>query len=643
MGPLGSTFSCNSGVVDRLTETDRRSPPASSRANFVPSDRCKSGRVGSIPRRPSSERNVVPGRNSTPHFHFRVESSPQIPTSFSPTGAGKSHTPDVRQCNSSRLHQKRRGHTLHSSLQTNKRTPLVVLNSPDQPETFLPPGTPELSSRSPVPVITSSGDRMDSAHCSVPQDPPDVPRDRCGPFCHQTDNTTEKICEPLPGPSGMGSGCNVHGMDEHHSLCISSIQINSGGSKETPPVIHPIVSDSSPVAEPVVVPRNPGTTVRSASPDPSVAQTVAATPGASVSPQPPNAPSTRVATIRSRLRQDGFSRSVARYAAASQRQSSLRLYQSHWRVFSNWCTERDVDPGQASVHQIADFLVYLHEVKSYAPSTIANYRTSIASTLGSVDGVPLSLHPCLSKLIKAFASARPTTRPRVPEWDLSRVLRMLRSTDFEPPRWDTRQDKMRCTWKTVLLLALATSSRRSELQALSRDPRDLVFSSTSMSMRVVPGFLAKTAIPGMDPAPFTIPALEPFSGRDGDDRLLCPVRMVKKYLKFTGGLVPKERLFKKVRGEGHPSSQTVAAWIKACVRFAHQHRPDLHVSAHEVRRMSASWAFHGGAHSVDDILQAGTWATTSTFTSFYLADVRLQPDGRFRMQPIVARKQLVRF
>lgn len=350
-----------------------------------------------------------------------------------------------------------------------------------------------------------------------------------------------------------------------------------------------------------------------------------------------------MATLRDKIRQAGFSTKVAEYAAAPQRESSLRLYQSHWRAYCDWCDERDTDPASSSIHDIADFLVYLFEVRKLAPRTIANYRTAIASTLGSIDEVPISLHPCLSQLVRSFKVSRPVQRPRVPEWDLSKVLRCLRSSEFEPPRWETSKDKTRCTWKTIFLLALASSNRRGELQALSRDPRDLVFSDQGMSMRVVPGFLAKTSVPGMDPAPFLIPALEPFSGRDSEDRLLCPVRMVKKYLKFTGGPKPKERLFRKIRGEGHPSTQTVSTWIKACVRFVHQHRPDVHVSAHEVRRMSASWAFHGGAHSVQDILEAGTWANHSTFTSYYLADVRLQMDGRFRLQPVVARKQVLKF
>jgi integrase len=202
---------------------------------------------------------------------------------------------------------------------------------------------------------------------------------------------------------------------------------------------------------------------------------------------------------------------------------------------------------------------------------------------------------------------------------------------------------MRCTWKTVFLLALASSNRRSELQALSRAPRDLIFSDSGMYLRTVPGFLAKTAIPTLDPAPFFIPALTPFSGRDTEDRLLCPVRMVRYYLEFTGGPSAKQRLFQKVRGDGPPTAQTISNWIRDTVKFAHQHRPDLPVTAHQVRRMSTSWAFHGGSHSVEEIIQAGTWAGHSTFTSFYLADVRLQPDGRRRMHPVVARKQLQNF
>ena len=124
----------------------------------------------------------------------------------------------------------------------------------------------------------------------------------------------------------------------------------------------------------------------------------------------------------------------------------------------------------------------------------------------------------------------------------------------------------------MFLLALAFSCHRSELQALSKDPQDLVLWEGGM------------------------------------------------YVELSGGFVPK------VGQEGSPTSQMIANWISECVSFTHSQRPDLPVravSAKEVHWMSESWAFHDGAHSVDKILQASSWACQSTFTSFYLADVLL--------------------
>ena len=643
LGSVGHTFSFSSPLVVRSGQAVCRSALTSSGTGDVSPDRCEPGRLGSIPRRASSNGQVVPTGSPTPHIIVGAESSLQGSSSSVIPDLRQVSSPDVRQCHSSGIHQERRRNSLHCFVSGDSGNTALVCKPSCCTETILPSGSSQLHSRPVVSFQSGAGNRMDVALGSVQETPHPISTVGSGSLRNEIEQSAASVCESLPRPDSMGSRRSVTGVGRHEPICIPPLQTHPRSPSEASEISNTDAIDSTGLAEPVLVPRAAGTPPRPTSPNSSLEQTPASTPGEQVPPQSPDAAPSRLATIRSRLRQEGFSGTVAQYAAAPQRRSSLRLYQSHWRAFSTWCTERDLDPCEATVQQIADFLVFLHEVKKFAPSTIANYRSSIASTLGTRDGVPLSFHPCLSQLLKAFATSRPPSRPRVPEWDLSRVLRALRSADFEPPRWETRQDRMRCTWKTVFLLALATTSRRSELQALSRSPRDLVFADAGMSMRVVPGFLAKTAIPGMDPSPIFVPSLTPFSGRDNEDRLLCPVRMVQKYLAFTGGLIPKERLFRKVRGEGNPSSQTIASWIKACVRFTHQHRPDVPVSAHQVRRMSASWAFHGGSHSVDEILEAGTWATHSTFTSFYLADVRLQPDRRFRMQPIVARKQLTRF
>jgi len=354
--------------------------------------------------------------------------------------------------------------------------------------------------------------------------------------------------------------------------------------------------------------------------------------------QPGHVETSRVAAIKQRIRTSGFSNKVAKLAAAPQRRSSLRLYQSYFTKFCNWCNQSDVCTSNATVLDLAEFLVYLFEVLKLAPSTIANYKSALAPAVGSCDGFPACSHPCLSNLLKSFKKASVPRRIRVPDWDLSFVLEKLRQPPFEPLSWGDKESRTRVTLKTVFLLALASAKRRGELQALSRDAQDLIFSKSGVHLRTVAGFLPKVAVNDHDPKPFFIPRLTPFSGQDSDDRLLCPVRALKFYVTATGGHKPEARLFCKIQGEGMVSSQTISSWIVRCIRLCYDR--DIPAHAHEVRRVAVSWAYKGGVHCINDILCAGTWASHSTFSSFYLADVRLQPNNKFRLHPVVAGKQV---
>jgi len=125
---------------------------------------------------------------------------------------------------------------------------------------------------------------------------------------------------------------------------------------------------------------------------------------------------------------------------------------------------------------------------------------------------------------------------------------------------------------------------------------------------------------------------------DTPDRLLCPVRALKFYLNVTGGCRPNSTLFVKVRGEGPVSSQTISAWLVKCIQFCYD--SPVSAKAHEVRRTAASWAYKSNKHNIDDILRAGSWASHNTFSSFYLADVRQQPDNKFRFCRVVAGRQV---
>ena len=77
---------------------------------------------------------------------------------------------------------------------------------------------------------------------------------------------------------------------------------------------------------------------------------------------------------------------------------------------------------------------------------------------------------------------------------------------------------------------------------------------------------------------------------------------------------------------------TICSWIKQTVPLAYQSSnsdsQDLHIKAHDVRSMSASLAFKGGA-LLEQILGSCYWKSHNTFTTFYLKDIAWQSHDQF--------------
>ena len=72
----------------------------------------------------------------------------------------------------------------------------------------------------------------------------------------------------------------------------------------------------------------------------------------------------------------------------------------------------------------------------------------------------------------------------------------------------------------------------------------------SVSLMVQPGFLAKNQLPSICPDPIVIPNLARISNREHPDRLLCPIRALKFYLKMTKPYRQnRTRLFLSIKGK----------------------------------------------------------------------------------------------
>ena len=87
----------------------------------------------------------------------------------------------------------------------------------------------------------------------------------------------------------------------------------------------------------------------------------------SISVQRGCSPSTCLVSVRDNLRQKGFSETATKHISRSVRESTSIVYDAKRTIFSDWCVGREIDPFKISVQQLADFLVFLFEVKGLAP------------------------------------------------------------------------------------------------------------------------------------------------------------------------------------------------------------------------------------------------------------------------------------
>ena len=293
---------------------------------------------------------------------------------------------------------------------------------------------------------------------------------------------------------------------------------------------------------------------------------------------------------------------------------------------------------------LAEFFLFLRDSKRLSVSALRGYRCALAPVLRQ-SGIDISSDKDLSSLFRSFAVSCPPRSPRLPAWDLSLVLRSLLRPPYEPLRAASLRD---VSLKTVFLLALATARRVSGLHGLSAAVRHSK-GWTSLTFSFAPDFLAKTQRPGQASLDdFSVPALLEFVGEQEDDRLLCPVRAVREYLRRTRDCRPAcSRLFVTVsdpRRAVHP--HTLSKWICQVIQRAYagvseEERRLVKVNAHEVRAIATSVLF-GRVRNLDLVLKAGTWKCMSTFASFYLRDVTHKYLDTFSLGPIVSALKVVR-
>ena len=165
-------------------------------------------------------------------------------------------------------------------------------------------------------------------------------------------------------------------------------------------------------------------------------------------------------------------------------------------------------------------------------------------------------------------------------------------------------------------------------------------------MIVQTGFLAKNHFSSINTDPIIIPNLARICKREHTDRLLCPIRALKFYLKMTSPYRQnRTRLFLPVKGNQNISKASVSRWISYTIKLAYRKLTKrgisfLKIKAHEVRALSSSWAFFDKV-PLNEILKAAVWNHSCTFTKFCLRDMSHQAENLQSLGPLVVTQRVV--
>ena len=147
--------------------------------------------------------------------------------------------------------------------------------------------------------------------------------------------------------------------------------------------------------------------------------------------EPVKSEPTCLAPRASAIKEQGFPEAVAARIEAPQTGSTRSVYEAKWTIFTKWCLSNQVDVRAPPLKAIADFLLYLFQVRKLQPGTIDGYRSAIADKLGNVP-INVSRDENLTRLLDSFHRDRPKGRRGIPSWNLSLVLHQLTKAPFEP-------------------------------------------------------------------------------------------------------------------------------------------------------------------------------------------------------------------
>ena len=111
-------------------------------------------------------------------------------------------------------------------------------------------------------------------------------------------------------------------------------------------------------------------------------------------------------SFRQKLTNKGISVQATSLIEKCRRKGTGANYQSAWGKWSSWCGQRQVDPFNAPLNCVLDFLTNLFD-KHYQYRTINNHRSAISAFHPKIEGFPVGQHPLVCNLLAGIFNERP--------------------------------------------------------------------------------------------------------------------------------------------------------------------------------------------------------------------------------------------
>jgi hypothetical protein len=144
----------------------------------------------------------------------------------------------------------------------------------------------------------------------------------------------------------------------------------------------------------------------------------------------------------------GLSKEAAKLLTEGWREGTRAVYNTAWERWTSWCNAREIDPLQASLANITQFLTDLFG-QGLQYSTINGYRSAMSAIHPPIDDHPVGQHPIITQIMAGVFNKRPPMPKYNKTWEVSTVLEHVKS--LGPNESLTMKE---LTHKLTMLLAL---------------------------------------------------------------------------------------------------------------------------------------------------------------------------------------------